>query len=686
MGWLAGWAIRFAITIDNAEGAAAAAAQVRVTLGSPNFSFAQARSDGADLRFTDSDGTTLLNHWAQSYSSADNLAVCWVKTALPAAGSKTIYLYCGRSDASDVSSYDDTMVGIPSDDDGLIALYRFADGSGDTIADATGNGHFATLSGSPTWLEEEVGNFGKSIPPQLFAAGRGMTFANGQYAQCYPASHQPDSGTVMFWLRINNVAAYTNAFNPIYEWRSDDNNNQSIYVAVGADNKPLLTLNTQNAGTNLYAQSFGGEINLWNNSDIHHVAVTWSKATSTWRCYVDGALVLQTAQAIDNSSVTNSFFVHSFNGGGFTGSGMSIGELAFYDRELSRDEIAARVERRTHIAGRVSVHDRLIRSESNPILVATESYETNGGDHVSEPAVFVELATGKPAMIYESGYWGVGVLALARNPSGDGVTWVKEGQISAGTLGVHPYVYVENGTYYLFGADPNNASVLALSTSADLETWSTPAAVDVGAWYSQVANTCVVKVGATYYLMVEALDSNSELWQPRLYSSTSLTANAWTQVTADLSSLQIGRGMYGGPDLHYLPASKMFINCYHYGPNANLNTYCAIRGSYDLQHWFDITTNPAIEFYLDGRPSGTLSYGQDNQFQTQVADSCVLEFGGKTFWYFSTDDDFTTAADIRVATFDRSLEQLVAADTVSGFPSSSTANGGRSALAFLVLK
>jgi hypothetical protein len=213
---------------------------------------------------------------------------------------------------------------------------------------------------------------------------------------------------------------------------------------------------------------------------------------------------------------------------------------------------------------------------------------------------------------------------------------------------------------------PSNDTVLLLSTSTDLATWTTPAAVSIGSWYSQVANTSVAKVGNTYYLMAEALDSTSGLWQPRLYSSDSLTANTWAQVTANLSSLQIGRGMYGGPDLHYLPASKMWINCYHYGPYGNSHTYCSIRASFDLQHWFDVGTNPAIEFYLDGRASGTLSFGQDNQFQSQVADSCVLEFGGKTFWYFSTDDDATAAADIRVATFDGTLEELVANTALTG--------------------
>jgi len=63
MGWLTGWTYRKKITIDETKvDADLTNFPVLVKLTSTNFDFSKARSDGYDIRFTSSDGTTLLKY------------------------------------------------------------------------------------------------------------------------------------------------------------------------------------------------------------------------------------------------------------------------------------------------------------------------------------------------------------------------------------------------------------------------------------------------------------------------------------------------------------------------------------------------------------------------------------------------------------------------------------------------
>lgn len=62
------------------------------------------KSDFSDLRFTDSDGLTLIPYWMESYVPQVS-AVVWVKvSSIPASGTTTIYMYYGNPDASSASN------------------------------------------------------------------------------------------------------------------------------------------------------------------------------------------------------------------------------------------------------------------------------------------------------------------------------------------------------------------------------------------------------------------------------------------------------------------------------------------------------------------------------------------------------------------------------------------------------
>jgi hypothetical protein len=66
------------------------------------------KSDFSDLRFTSSDGVTLLDYWIESYT-ASSTATVWVENP-SLTSSNTIYMYYGKSDATSLSNGTNTFV------------------------------------------------------------------------------------------------------------------------------------------------------------------------------------------------------------------------------------------------------------------------------------------------------------------------------------------------------------------------------------------------------------------------------------------------------------------------------------------------------------------------------------------------------------------------------------------------
>jgi uncharacterized membrane protein len=79
--------------------------QVLVTLDTQNLiSQGKMRSDCGDIRFTDSDGSSLLNYWIESGCNTNNTKI-WVRVPFIQANSaKTIYVYYGNPSATSLSN------------------------------------------------------------------------------------------------------------------------------------------------------------------------------------------------------------------------------------------------------------------------------------------------------------------------------------------------------------------------------------------------------------------------------------------------------------------------------------------------------------------------------------------------------------------------------------------------------
>jgi hypothetical protein len=98
--WNASWDYRKTITITELSGSTLTDYQIGLTVSYDS----DMQPDFADIRFIDSDNTTELGHWRQSYTASSS-AIFWVKVpSIPASGTKKIYMYYGNLAASSASS------------------------------------------------------------------------------------------------------------------------------------------------------------------------------------------------------------------------------------------------------------------------------------------------------------------------------------------------------------------------------------------------------------------------------------------------------------------------------------------------------------------------------------------------------------------------------------------------------
>lgn len=121
--YLDGWRHRIPIYITENTGRDLTYYQVRIVLNSSNFDYNEANPDGSDIRFTDSDGVTLLPYWIERWDPDGN-SIIWVKVPLlPGGETKIIYLYYGNPYASSLSNLLAVMTPLPASDGTNYRIY-----------------------------------------------------------------------------------------------------------------------------------------------------------------------------------------------------------------------------------------------------------------------------------------------------------------------------------------------------------------------------------------------------------------------------------------------------------------------------------------------------------------------------------------------------------------------------------
>ncbi|MEM7826879.1 MAG: DUF2341 domain-containing protein [Candidatus Aenigmatarchaeota archaeon] len=100
--WLSPWRYRMQVTVSN-PGSALTDYQINITLDTASLIYAgKMRSDCGDIRFADSDGTTLIDHWLEYGCNYPSTGI-WVEIPEIPYGNKTIYVYYGNPNANSTS-------------------------------------------------------------------------------------------------------------------------------------------------------------------------------------------------------------------------------------------------------------------------------------------------------------------------------------------------------------------------------------------------------------------------------------------------------------------------------------------------------------------------------------------------------------------------------------------------------
>jgi len=128
--WLSGWDFRKPHTIIGSPGTGTnyqVIVKVYNTTGTDSgdtvYVGSKCKTDFSDIRFTASDGITLLSYWLASVSGS--LATFWVKVMDDLGSNQVIYIYYGNSGASGLSNGFATFMFFDDFDDGVVDTSRW---------------------------------------------------------------------------------------------------------------------------------------------------------------------------------------------------------------------------------------------------------------------------------------------------------------------------------------------------------------------------------------------------------------------------------------------------------------------------------------------------------------------------------------------------------------------------------
>ncbi len=211
---------------------------VLVKLTSDNFDFSKARSDGYDIRFTASDGTTLLKYERERHDATNEVAEYWVKIpSISSLADTEFYIYYGKSDATDGA--DPTNVW----DSNFKARYSMKDLTTSTIEDSTSNNN----DGTKKAVNEPIQADGQISKAQSFDGVN--DYVSIPASQIFAAANL----TISAWINASDFTQWRGLFY-IYEAALTDyliirNNGSSLQLLIEDDNVTKVNLATPYSAT-----------------------------------------------------------------------------------------------------------------------------------------------------------------------------------------------------------------------------------------------------------------------------------------------------------------------------------------------------------------------------------------------------------------------------------------------------
>ncbi len=196
---------------------------------------------------------------------------------------------------------------------------RFDAGAGTNLADASGRGWNATLSGSATWLSGANARLGSAL-----------RLTGGHAALPAGIVSTLDDCTVSFWVRLDSITTWSRVF----DFNNGNTTNSMYFVPRTSGGRVRFGLNGQLLEAPAEVQFTAG---VWT-----HVAVTLSGDTAT--LYLDGAPVVAGTSFTNNPSGLGATPFNYLGRSASAADGNLAGaldEFVIYDRALAAADIAA---------------------------------------------------------------------------------------------------------------------------------------------------------------------------------------------------------------------------------------------------------------------------------------------------------------------------------------------------------
>jgi len=548
-------------------------------------------ANGSDIRFIDSDDTTLLPFWNETSYNKSRTKV-WVNvTSLPNTSTTTIYMYYGNLSAVDVSNpeatfylfdnFEGTAGSVPNST--LWTVEKM--GSTSAIVELDGNGNlrlagepYATSSGN---IRSKI-NFTNGVAVRLRHSIDDEHYVDVSFGN---GSVQGEQGNSSWW-HTNIGDGYS------YFWQSpisgDSTNDIAIQMQpegapnsiLAGDNKNELTRINENL-TFEYTYNTTGNLGFYGSNN--------------WRTQLKTPTYDGSGQTVHPDIYYN---LSGWNGYKYW---MAITPYPASNDTYENPSILVSNN------GGIWMEPTGI---TNPIDPAPAT------GHGSDPDIVYNQSNNKLYVYYR---WSDGTYdTIKMRNSSDGIMWGDELEILNSTTisYVSPAIIIENNTYYMWFVDilnsPNtlelytseNGTVFTPNTTATLDFTPDPSGAGIGGdlWHVNVR-----KVGSEYYGMFTFCDLGVSGTNATLYFANSTNKINWTVQRQVLLSADTPAPatswddcliyrttmLYSAPRLRIWYSARSHINKWHLGyieAEKQNDNWTAVEGEV-MQKWLEVTNS-----------------------------------------------------------------------------------------------
>ncbi len=310
----ASWSSRRKITFDNSSQAENLTNfVVMVKLDSTRVDYAKTQGSGQDIRFTDSDGTTLLSYEIEKWDESGTSTV-WVEVPQIDASSATdyIYMYYGNTGATDAQDATNTW--------GSQIRYHLKETTSTDVNQFKASGYFDTGK-----LSQAVSMYGNAAG----TSGSLLTFNRGAQVSGNNYEHiNANQGTISFWVKSPTAIGSISQDQYLFDFGDGTANRIALYMDASEDD---LTLNINGTETSSTGITFAA-------STYYYITILFNFTSDSYTVYQNGSSVISSSTAFTAPTPA----AQNYIGSTYTGTNQAqalIDDFAIFDRVLTTTEI-----------------------------------------------------------------------------------------------------------------------------------------------------------------------------------------------------------------------------------------------------------------------------------------------------------------------------------------------------------